>query len=78
MCPDVKSANKAAKRMKLSKRSDAQFTEVLEMIHQARYNAIKNINTELVKLYWNIGKYISGKLLSAEWGDSIIKLCHQW
>ena len=53
--------------MKLSKRFDAQFTEVLKMIHQARYNAIKNVNTELVKLYWDIGKYISDKLLSAEW-----------
>jgi hypothetical protein len=43
---------------------------VYQMIHQARYNAIKNVNTELVKLYWGIGKYISDKLLSAEWGDS--------
>ena len=58
--------------MKLSKHFDAQFREVIKMIHQARYNAIKNINTELVKLYWNIGKYISDKLSSAEWGDSVV------
>ncbi len=39
---------------------------------QARYNAIKNVNTELVKLYWNIGEYISKKLASAEWGDAVV------
>ena len=60
--------------MKLSKRFDAQFTEVIKMIQQARYNAVKSVNTELVKLYWNIGKYVSGKLSSAEWGDSVVDL----
>ncbi len=58
--------------MKLSKRFDNQFAEVVKMIHQARYNAIKNVNTELVKLYWNIGEYVSKKLESAEWGDAIV------
>jgi len=58
--------------MKLSKRFDVQFAEVVKMIHQARYNAIKNVNTELVKLYWNIGEYISKKLSSAEWGDAVV------
>ncbi|OIO72904.1 MAG: hypothetical protein AUJ85_09060 [Elusimicrobia bacterium CG1_02_37_114] len=58
--------------MKLIKRFDNQFAEVVKMIHQARYNAIKNVNTELVKLYWNIGEYISRKLESAEWGDAVV------
>ena len=58
--------------MKLVKRFDSQFSEVVKMIHQARYNAIKNVNTELVKLYWNIGEYISKKLESAEWGDAVV------
>ena len=58
--------------MKLTKRFDNQFAEVVKMIHQARYNAIKNVNTELVKLYWNIGEYISRKLESAEWGDAVV------
>lgn len=58
--------------MKLSKRFDVQFAEVIKMIHQARYNAIKNVNAALVKLYWSIGEYISNKLSSAEWGDSVV------
>jgi hypothetical protein len=42
------------------------------MIHEARYNAIKSVNTELVKLYWSIGEYISKKIKSAEWGDAVV------
>jgi len=58
--------------MKLTKRFDNQFAEVVKMIHQARYNAIKNVNMELIKLYWSIGEYISRKLESAEWGDAVV------
>lgn len=58
--------------MKLDKRFDKQFSEVVRMIHKARYNAIKGVNTELVKLYWNVGEYISNKVESAEWGMGVI------
>lgn len=58
--------------MKLEKRLDKQFTEVVRMIHEARCNAIKGVNTELVKLYWSIGEYISKKIKSAEWGDAVV------
>ena len=58
--------------MKLTKGFTAQFSEVVKMIHQAQYNAIKSVNAELVKLYWNIGEYISKKLSSAEWGDAVV------
>ncbi|MCU0600372.1 MAG: PDDEXK nuclease domain-containing protein [Desulfobacterales bacterium] len=58
--------------MKLSKQFDNQFSEVVKIIHQARYNAIKSVNAELVKLYWNIGEYISKKNAGAEWGDSVV------
>ncbi len=51
---------------------DRQFSEVVRMIHEARYNAIKGVNTELVKLYWNVGEYISKKLETAEWGNAVV------
>ena len=51
---------------------DRQFAEVVKMIHEARYHAIKSVNAELVKLYWNIGEYISNKIRVAEWGDAIV------
>ncbi|MBF0484514.1 MAG: DUF1016 family protein [Candidatus Omnitrophica bacterium] len=58
--------------MKLNKRVDRQFFEVIKMIRDAQYNAIKSVNAELVKLYWGVGEYISKKLVSAEWGDSVV------
>lgn len=58
--------------MKLIKRFDKQFSEVVNMIHHARYDAIKSVNAELVKLYWSIGEYINKKIAAAEWGDAVV------
>ena len=58
--------------MKLDKRLDKQFSEVVRMIHDARFNAIRHVNAELIKLYGNVGKYVSKKLATAEWGDAVI------
>ena len=58
--------------MKLDKRFANQFSEVVRMIHDARFDAIKHVNVELVKLYWNVGQYISKKLLAAEWGEGTV------
>ena len=57
--------------MKLSKPAH-QFTEIANMIHAARYAAIKSVNAELVRLYWSIGEYLSKKIESAEWGDAVV------
>lgn len=58
--------------MKLMKRFDREFNEILTMIHKARYNAVKSVNIELVRLYWNIGEYISKKIALAAWGDAVV------
>lgn len=49
-----------------------QFSEVLQLAEQARYNAYKSVNTELVNLYWQIGEYISKKVESTEWGMNVV------
>lgn len=36
-----------------------RFTDIIQLIKQARTNAIKAVNAELINLYWNIGAYIS-------------------
>ena len=51
---------------------EKQFTEVVQFIKQARFNAIKSVNSELVGLYWKIGEYISKKVQTAEWGQSVV------
>ena len=51
---------------------DNRFTDIIYLIKQSRFSAIKAVNTELINLYWNIGAYISNKIDLAEWGDSVV------
>ena len=52
---------------------EAEFTEVVGLIQQARQRAYRAVNTELVGLYWQIGGYISAKLAAAEWGEGVVE-----
>lgn len=51
---------------------DNRFTNIIQLIKQARTNAIKAVNAELINLYWSIGAYISQKLENSEWGDAVV------
>jgi predicted nuclease of restriction endonuclease-like (RecB) superfamily len=42
------------------------------MIEQARQNALKSVNAELIQLYWNVGEYLSKESAKASWGDAFI------
>ena len=50
-----------------------QFFEVVNLIKNARYNAIKSVNTELINLYWDVGKYITEKVHDSQWGQGVVK-----
>lgn len=49
-----------------------QFTEIASIIREARTNAIRAVNTELINLYWKIGEYISRRVEQSQWGESIV------
>lgn len=51
---------------------DKRFSDIIQLIQQSRYNAIKAVNVELINLYWNVGAYIKQKLSVAEWGDKTV------
>jgi predicted nuclease of restriction endonuclease-like (RecB) superfamily len=51
---------------------DNRFTDIIQLIKQARTHAIKAVNAELINLYWNIGAYISKKIEKSEWGDAVV------
>ncbi len=51
---------------------EPSFVEVIDMIQQARQQAYQTINTTLIDLYWRIGEYISRKMETAAWGDSVV------
>ena len=48
------------------------FTEISQLIAAARQRAVQAVNTELIELYWQIGKTISRKIEWAEWGDGVV------
>ena len=50
------------------------FGEVIHLIQKARYSAYKAVNTELINLYWEIGKYITQRTQSEGWGKSTVSL----
>jgi hypothetical protein len=46
--------------------------KIVEMIEQARQNALQSVNAELIRLYWNVGEYLSGESAKTAWGDAFI------
>lgn len=50
-----------------------QFAEVLILIKTAQQKVIATANQELIKLYWSVGKYISDRLSTSEWGQKAIE-----
>jgi len=52
---------------------EPQFSEVISLIKTARYNAYKAVNTELINLYWEIGKYITTRTQSEGWGKATVQ-----
>ena len=49
------------------------FDEILALIESARQRAYLAVNNNLIGLYWQVGEYISKKIASAEWGDSVVE-----
>ena len=48
------------------------FTQIAHLIRERRSRALTAVNTELIDLYWEIGKIISHKVEAANWGRKVI------
>ncbi len=48
------------------------LNKIKEKIKAAQIKSAIYVNTELISLYWNIGKIISEKQKNSNWGDSVI------
>lgn len=57
----------------INKNEERQFDEIVEMILSAKKKAIQAVNSEMLELYWNVGKYLSEKLESSDWGEKTVK-----
>jgi len=63
---------------KITKKPADDFTEVLSIIEQARENAFRAVNRELISMYWEIGRYVSEKVKSEGWGKSVVQKFSQF
>src|SRR5687767_12442344 len=57
----------------LSIRNNSDFSNIFQMIKEAKETTWRQVNTSLISLYWNIGEYISNKVSSDGWGQSIVE-----
>lgn len=60
-------------KQQITKDYKAFFTEIKEKIYQAQYEAMKQVNKALIKLYWDIGKSIVEKQQKHKWGKSVVE-----
>jgi predicted nuclease of restriction endonuclease-like (RecB) superfamily len=49
------------------------LAEVRARIRSAQYEALKAVNTELVGLYWDLGRMIVERLAGETWGKSVVQ-----
>jgi predicted nuclease of restriction endonuclease-like (RecB) superfamily len=49
------------------------LAEVKERVRSAQYAALKAVNTELVGLYWDIGRMIAERQEESGWGRSVVE-----
>ncbi len=55
------------------KKKEKEFLNIINLIKKAKEETFDYVNTQLINLYWNIGKYISNKIKNSEWGKSVVK-----
>ena len=53
------------------------FIQIKEKIYKAQYEALRALNKELIKLYWDIGKEIVEKQEQFGWGKSVVEVLAQ-
>ncbi|HBN47259.1 MAG TPA: hypothetical protein DD401_06645 [Prevotella sp.] len=51
---------------------EKQFAEVIELIQQHKCRASVAVNNETLFTAWSVGKYVSDKLKSEEWGSKVV------
>jgi hypothetical protein len=49
------------------------ITEIKEKISSAQIKASLSVNSEMLKLYWDLGQSISEKLSIANWGTKVVE-----
>jgi predicted nuclease of restriction endonuclease-like (RecB) superfamily len=48
------------------------FKDILKIIENAKINAYRAVNKELIRMYWSVGEYLSAKCAESGYGESFI------
>ena len=51
---------------------NSDFNKIIAIIEDSRSRAIKAVNAELIRMYWNVGEYLSALCANAAFGDKVI------
>lgn len=51
---------------------NTDFNHIIGLIFNAQNKVFAAVNHELVLLNWEIGKYVSQKVNSGDWGDGVV------
>ena len=51
---------------------DNTFIRIAQIIEEARDNAYRKVNEELILMYWRVGQFLSKKSKEANYGDGYI------
>lgn len=51
---------------------EKEFSAIIKIIEQARLNAYRAVNIELINCYWQVGEFISSRVAKASWGDKTV------
>ena len=52
---------------------EKDFQAIMDIIEKSKLQTMKVVNTELIEMYWQIGKYISEKTKTSDWGKGVVK-----
>lgn len=48
------------------------FNQIISIIEEAHNQALRAVNAELIRMYWNVGEYLSDLCANAAFGDKVI------
>lgn len=51
---------------------NGDFNKIIAIIEASRSRAIRAVNAELIRMYWEVGEYLSGLCTNAAFGDKVI------
>jgi predicted nuclease of restriction endonuclease-like (RecB) superfamily len=64
--------SKIGRSANLPSHEQVTFTAIARLIQERRTRAFQAVNSELIELYWEVGKIISQKIEAAEWGQGVV------